>query len=90
MYQLFSEEKLIFKIQNYIKGLNNYIKTRIESLAGNTSKKPNVISNKKLIKVISEESKKTQKKKEYNLSVNVPKIKNNEAKRINKNRFIGE
>ena len=40
--QLFSSEKLIFKIQNYIKGDNNKIKTRIESLEGNTSKEPKI------------------------------------------------
>ena len=36
-YQLFSKEKIIFKIQNYIKGENNMIKSRFEYLEGNTS-----------------------------------------------------
>ena len=40
--QLFSKEKLIFKIQNYIEGENMQIKTRIDSMEGNTSKEPKI------------------------------------------------
>ena len=40
--QLFSKEKLIFKIQNYIEGEKMQIKTRIDSLEGNTSKEPKI------------------------------------------------
>ena len=36
-YQLFSKEKIIFRIQNYLKGEENIIKARMEYLEGNTS-----------------------------------------------------
>ena len=35
-YQLFAKEKIIFRIQNYLKGEENAIETRIEYLEGNT------------------------------------------------------
>jgi hypothetical protein len=35
-YQLFSKEKIIFRIQNYLKGEENIIKARMEYLEGNT------------------------------------------------------
>jgi len=35
-YQLFSKKKIIFRIQNYLKGEENAIKTRMEYLEGNT------------------------------------------------------
>ena len=40
--QLLSKEKLTFKIENYIKGDNNQLKVRIDSLEGNTSKEPKI------------------------------------------------
>ena len=40
--QLLSKEKLTFKIENYIKGDNNKLKVRIDSLEGNTSKEPKI------------------------------------------------
>ena len=39
-YQLFSKEKIIFKIQNYLKGEENIIKARMEYLEGNTPGDP--------------------------------------------------
>ena len=63
--QLFSKEKLVFKIQNYFKSDNLEIQTRIESLEGNTSKEPKIEWG------------------DDTLSVNLPGIENNEAKRIN-------
>ena len=40
--QLFLNEKLFFKIQNYIKGDSNKLKIRIDSLEGNTAKEPKI------------------------------------------------
>ncbi len=41
--QLISKEKLIFNIQNYIKGENINIIHRIESFNGNTSNEPIIL-----------------------------------------------
>ena len=40
--QLFSKEKLVFKIQNYIKGEYNKFKIRIDSLEGNSANEPKI------------------------------------------------
>ena len=53
--KLFSKEKIIFHIQNYIKGQKNIIKERIDSLEANTYREPKVkIENNKLIVIIPE------------------------------------
>ena len=53
--KLFSKEKIIFHIQNYIKGENNIIKERIDSLEANTSREPKIkTENNKLIVIIPE------------------------------------
>ena len=56
---LFSNEKVVFNIQNYIKGDNNKIKVRIDSLEGNTSKEPKICiedDNKLIVNIPSIES----------------------------------
>ena len=63
--QLLSQEKIVFKIQNYFKSDNIEMQTRIESLEGNTSKEP-------VIEL-----------QDDTLNIKLPKIENNEAKRIN-------
>ena len=40
--KLFAKEQLIFNIQNYIQGVNNKVKPRIDSLEGNNSKQPKI------------------------------------------------
>ena len=40
--KLFAKEQLIFNIQNYIQGVHNKVKPRIDSLEGNTSKQPKI------------------------------------------------
>ena len=48
-YQILSEEKLVFTIQNYIKGDNNEMKARIDSLEGNTSKEPTITTEENIL-----------------------------------------